>query len=866
MEQDQQTGTEPKTSLVKQINHSLHSGDYSRALDLLRGAAAEFPNDAELLELEKLAHAGVKRHAEANRLITQSQELFAQQNSAGAIQLLRQAYELDKNNSLARTILANALVEQAHSIVETDWVEAETLANQSLELNPAHPMAKTIRGLIVNQKTKSSVEDWVSRARKLQSSGDLFAALAWVAEGLAVHSDDAGLLAIQDAIQHEQGVRQRQARRRDLENLRRMAVEIDRATDSAAKQGLAERIQAVTAKNWTDGEILSVANGLLHRMGLVPRATPTPQSKVSAVIFHVPHAGAPKPLRTDTSQVLPSKFPANPVPGRKVLTGPVPASQVAPNIVSLSKVLRTPAELQTSPVPAPPSAPAAKVASPLPRPKQPERSNSTALILVSCAAIALVAATFFFTRKYYATQVSESPSATPTISAQAITAPGASASTVVVPPVAAPAVSTPAQATAEAPLPALGSSSSDAARGKATLDRPRPAYSAANVGTLLIVTGEDDARIALNGQLQAQLTQSGQLRLANLEPKDYVVQVSKSGFQEPAAQTIRIRKAEESKLVFNLQPQPRAASLIIHGGAPGTAVLVDQKLVGTIQPDGNLSVSSINAGDHTVELSKEGFKPRQFKQQFLADGAISLADADTALEAAPGELKITFAPADAKVAIVKDKFVTMVSSGAPLNLAAGTYTLSARTADSFTRWSTLEISAGQSKTLDLSLVPSGMSQWDDAGAWKREGPSFVRQGGDFVLYGMVPASGTFAFSAMLTKGRFLQWVLNYTDRENYVLFQMDNDNFYRAVVHNGKRTDEKKARDKGDKKSFRTLRIRVNPTELVHMVKHGDSWTVLDRWTQLGTDLSAGKFGFYLPGDDQITLSDFAHYADLNIR
>ena len=64
---DRQTRTESKTRLVEQINICLDSGDYSGALDLLRGTAAEFPNDAELPELEKLAQDGVKRKAEADR-------------------------------------------------------------------------------------------------------------------------------------------------------------------------------------------------------------------------------------------------------------------------------------------------------------------------------------------------------------------------------------------------------------------------------------------------------------------------------------------------------------------------------------------------------------------------------------------------------------------------------------------------------------------------------------------------------------------------------------------------------------------------------------------------------------------------------
>jgi hypothetical protein len=411
--------------------------------------------------------------------------------------------------------------------------------------------------------------------------------------------------------------------------------------------------------------------------------------------------------------------------------------------------------------------------------------------------------------------------------------------------------------------------SSDTAAGKVTHDGQSPA----NLGTVLVVAGQDNARVFLDGKLQPQLTQSGQLRLANLELRDYVVQVSKSGFQDPPQQKIRIRKGEQARLIFDLQPQPQpqprpsVASLTIRGGDPGTTVLVDQTLVGTIQSDGTLSVSTVNPGDHTVELRKERFKPRQFKKHFVAGEGISLIAADAALEAAPGEVKITFAPADAKVAIVKaGELPTTVSSGVRLNLVAGTYTLTARTADTFTRSSTFEVIAGQAKTVDLSLAPNGMSKWDDPGAWKREEDSYTRKAGDFVLYGVVPASGTFVFAAMPAKGHLLQWVLDYTDPKNYVLIQMDDNNFYRTVIRNGEKTNAIIVPDKGDKKSFRTLHVRVSPTEIVHQIRHGDSWTVLDRWTQPGTNLSLGRFGFYIPGNDQVALSRFAHYADLNIH
>ena len=894
--------TASKTQLVEQISLSLRSGDYSRALDLVRGAATVFPNDAELAELEKRSLDGVKRLGEANRLITESQDLFAQQKSAEALQFLRKAYELDKHNSLARTILANALVEHAHSMVENDWLEAETLTNQALNLNPAHPTAKTIRTLIVDKKTTSSVDEWVDHARKRQSSGDLFAALAWVAEGLAIHPDDSKLLQIQDEIQRDQAARRRQARRGDVEDLRRMEQEINKTSDAAAKQALAERIQMVAAKHWTDGEILSIANTLLLRLGLVPKggAPGSPQRKGATVIFHVPRPSAPEtstgaaspastgpagpnpvvPKPVVSSQNLPAdvapaeapqtKTPLNPVPPRNlpatIAPPSKPSASIAPSVrVPIPAGEPQPPALEAAPAPATETATlTSKVPSRTSQPrlqqKNARKSNSTTLILAGTAAVIMVALVFLFARKHAGPPLANTPAVAPSI--------------------VAPATSTPLTAPTESSMPQSSTpdpvASAGTAQAKIAVDDQSSAGSVSantlvesvhNLGSLLVVAGQDNAQVFLDGKLQRQLTQGGQLRLTNLEAKDYVVQVSKSGFQDPAQQKIRIRAGEQAGLIFNLQPVPLPATLTIRGGVPGTTVLVDQTPVGIIQPDGSLSISSVSPGDHTLELRKDRFKPRQFKEHFVPGGNISLAAADAALDAAPGELRITFAPADAKVAIARTgELPTMVSSGVPLNLVAGTYTLTARTAERFTRSSTFEIVAGQSKTMDLSLAPNGMSKWEDPGAWKHEGDSFLRQGGDFVLYGVVPSSGSFAFSATVTKGRLLQWVFNYTDSKNYVLFRMDDNNFYRAVIRNGQKAEEIIVPDKSDKKNSRTLHIRVSSTEIVHQVGHGDSWRVLDRWTQPGANLSLGKFGLYLPGNDQVSLSGFAHYSDLNLR
>jgi hypothetical protein len=241
--------------------------------------------------------------------------------------------------------------------------------------------------------------------------------------------------------------------------------------------------------------------------------------------------------------------------------------------------------------------------------------------------------------------------------------------------------------------------------------------------------------------------------------------------------------------------------------------------------------------------------------------------AEAGLEAAAGEVHITFSPADATVTLAKaGQLPVRVTSGNALSLPPGSYTLSAKTADGTARTSTVEIVAGESKSVDLSLGPSGMSKWDDPTGWKSERDWFVHRGGGFVLYSSSPTSGTFNFSAMLLKGRRLQWVFGYVDPNNYGLLQMDENYFYRSVVRNGQKTDAAKIPHRWDKKTFCTIQIRVSPNEIVHQVREKDAWVTLDTWSQPGVNLSQGKFGFYIPGNDQVALSNFNHYEDLKPR
>jgi hypothetical protein len=53
---------------------------------------------------------------------------------------------------------------------------------------------------------------------------------------------------------------------------------------------------------------------------------------------------------------------------------------------------------------------------------------------------------------------------------------------------------------------------------------------------------------------------------------------------------------------------------------------------------------------------------------------------------------------------------------------------------------------------------------------------------------------------------------------------------------------------------------------IVHQIQQGSGWASLDSWRPSGGNVSTGKFGFYLPGGDEIKLSNFSHHSELKLH
>jgi tetratricopeptide (TPR) repeat protein len=924
-----------------------------------------------------------------NQLVREGQELCASGQFSEGIRRLRQAFELDAGNQMARSALCVALVARAQRLVGVDWKVAEDLLRQALEIDPGNSLARTIRAQVFEHQRDSLVEECISRAKRLQSAGDLEAALARIEEGLATYLSDPRLIQMRDHLQEHLTAR-REARLPDVEALLRFQSGSGKAKPASSPEqdyldyqrlprnlprsvSSSSETKAPADTSANDGDSVvgatrifspkdKPANDLpppafrstdwspLAKTGPAPDSArevlePAPQAPEPEASFRsrvalrrqalalgaglmlllalfavkLIHRRPPPPplmsvhLRTSptgatirvNNQVrgisdLDLDLPAGNFQIDAELDGYQPASTalevkpggpnssdiiLAPILPELTLIADTNGEVWLD------DQPAVEV----------EGTHWTAENLVS----GVHQLKFSGSRSKVAFTFEVGTDAPPAIKGNWT---AQNTHVILISQLGNQLHVSGRDMSAKLSLdgsPAIDAGTTgvdfrDVTPGthklivnfgldRRTLDlsvgtkRALTVFllSDEDIGSLLVVTGMDNAQVYLNGQQQKKATQNGQLRITDLRPKDYLVKVSKLGYQEAPEQRVAVHKGEQARLVFTLQPVSHPTFLSIKNATPGSEVLIDQAVAGTVQPDGALQVSVV-PGDHVVQLRKDHFEPRTLTQRFSQGQTVLLTGPEVILAPALGQLKIIFSPADALVTLSQPEAAAIkVTSNTPLDLAPGAYELRASVGN-YPRSTRVEVAAGETRTIGpLSLAPRGIDDFEDSAAWKLNKEWFARRGGDFVLFKDVPPSGKFVFSAVVEKGHRLQWVFNYLDNQNYELFQIDDNDFYRSAVRKGENTQEVKVSlktdksktsfaekiktpFKSDKRKTRTFSILVTSHHIVHMIQEGDGWMNLDSW-EPGRDFNSGKFGFYIPGSDEVELSNFNYWPDLKL-
>jgi hypothetical protein len=173
--------------------------------------------------------------------------------------------------------------------------------------------------------------------------------------------------------------------------------------------------------------------------------------------------------------------------------------------------------------------------------------------------------------------------------------------------------------------------------------------------------------------------------------------------------------------------------------------------------------------------------------------------------------------------------------------------------------------AGETRNVELALArevveapkpkppaaPAGASDWS---GWSNAGGEFVRKGGGRVAVRSGPLNGTITFTAHLRKagglfrGGRLRWFIDDGDKSSQ--FEIDKKNFYTKTASE----NEKLAHQEVGEKRF-TVQVEITPERLIQRLRVGGSWVVLA--SQPGRNIANGRFGFIIPGGDEIAITDF---------
>jgi serine/threonine-protein kinase len=210
---EQHARAEAKQRWVEQIDRLLELRDYGRALELLVKAQQEHPGDRELAQLEKLVRKGLETATEAARLLEAGREEAKAGRYSEAIAALKQAYQVDEHHPGLRAALLDALIARARELIDRESGSAERLLRQVLEIDPGNALGKGLLNLIEDQRRLEAIDHCISKARHLQSEGDLRSAIEVLDEGSRTYPEEPRLVQLRAAL------------RKSLEEIRTPAAE-----------------------------------------------------------------------------------------------------------------------------------------------------------------------------------------------------------------------------------------------------------------------------------------------------------------------------------------------------------------------------------------------------------------------------------------------------------------------------------------------------------------------------------------------------------------------------------------------------------------------------------------------------------------
>lgn len=385
------------------------------------------------------------------------------------------------------------------------------------------------------------------------------------------------------------------------------------------------------------------------------------------------------------------------------------------------------------------------------------------------------------------------------------------------------------------------------------------------LGSLTVLSDTDGVTLSLlRGKtvLRTGTTSSGRFDMTDLPAGRYLLHATPPSSQPLDPQTVVISKSQAATISLRIKKAPTLLPVRIHT-LPGASILVDGAAAGITGADGNLLVPALAVGQHHLEARRKGNSAALDLN--LQEGQSSPSVAELNLENGPALVTLQLNPSSSVVTVYNSKGEPITINGQHFPLPEGQYRFIARFSGYSDREQVVDLAGDTSRTIDLTLSPIAVSSappttagWQ-SGLWSADSAAHTITNGatDFALNAIHPTRGTFLFAGSIGRGFFIskpkvEWVVNYRDPANYLLFTLEHDGLQLSVVHAGKKTPH------GTRIPFPSLSkyqimLQIAPAHIVTSLNSGQGWKQLSDWSGLPDDVDAGQFGFHGP----VTLTSF---------
>ncbi|HEX4164001.1 MAG TPA: protein kinase [Bryobacteraceae bacterium] len=893
-----------KKRWVNQINHEFEESRFAEALRLLSLALEDFPQDGELLEIEKGVRQQQRVAVEVEELIEEGRTSLEAGDLPEGLQKLREAHEIGSKNISAKTALIEGLLRAARAR-QDDPQQASSYLREILNLEPGNQAAQGMLRFLDDQMEHEQVDGSIFQARQLQTNTDFAPAIKLLQEAIDKYPRNTRLREVLREIESSQD----EVRNHDLEVIRRKRLEADglmngpsiyRHMDAAKRMAdrykddeefqeesrlLQTRLQTMASATRTSvfGEISSDPRvnkqpSIQRPSGRIRRLWPA--SLAASLVLIVSAVSLHKVFLDKTTSQKPTQAAAKPAAHAPKVVAPPPATE---HVTGTDAIV----------APAPPK-------------QQLQIAGSGSVKIDAQKSVAVENMPFSYELDDGQHQIEwTSPSgAKSRISLMIkqgeqarITHPLESGDSIPTTIVSAADQKAVVYSNVAASLQVDGQSKGRAnARGLEVPVANGPhefrltsAYGSgleivevgstrtlaisfspeSNSGALIIDTNQPGVELALlsgGKTIRSVYAANNKLAVNNLPIGQYELHASKNGFQSPPDFSVNVERGRTAHLEIPLQ---QLVSISLHT-LPQAQIVVDGKPSGTTDADGRLNLADVAAGEHRIEAHRHG---KSSSMALHVSAATSQNPLELPLEQGAGTVLLSVTPPSAAVSVSQLDGKILPVSGTQFELAGGYYRVTARAAHFSDRTETINVVPEQTSKVDLSLTAEkpvaeqvhgpSLDGWDkDAWDFDRNHTAILHKKSGISLFSSQQSQGTYVFTVAHgdkwgTHGKnSIQWVAGYLDHGDYLLFSIGRDGFESFLVQNGNKIQHGSLVPLPKLKQY-SISMNIRAQRVVTSVYDGQKWQPLQDWNNVLEDLNRGQFGF----KDQLTVYTFQFAA-----